>query len=344
MQAEGTELAERVCRRELHPRCAAAHPPSPQVKVSSSKAIYRLAAVDVFRTDAKAFHVARTVSLPAARDPVMVGDAALPPLLVFNVQLPQYPAAFFGGSDGPGQSVVYYFVLPDDFDPARFENQAALGLLARFVANGREPDGSSTRERLKMIVRCCNSEEWAAAAPLTTTEYKLLVNYNEKPVLTRPQQHFFVGPNYLEVDMDVHSYAYLARKAFNSFHSRLKSVVWENAFVLQGNAAEELPEQVLGCGRIYRTDLEEARPLADFQPPGASALTSRAPSALATPAGPSGGGGGGGGVRAHPLAADAIAAVAAAEATAAQLAVAAEAGARAAAAAGPVAVAAQAGG
>jgi len=26
--------------------------------------------------------------------------------------------------------------------------------------------------------------------------------------------HFFAGPNYLEIDMDVHNYAFIARKAF----------------------------------------------------------------------------------------------------------------------------------
>ncbi|KIZ06999.1 hypothetical protein MNEG_0944 [Monoraphidium neglectum] len=297
----------------------------------------------------------------------MVGDTPLPPLLVFNVQMPQYPAAFWGASDGPGQSIVYYFALPEDFDPETFQNRAALGLLQRFVSNGRESDGSPTRERLKMIVRCCNAEEWAAAAPLNSAEYKLLVNYNEKPVLTRPQHFFYVGPNYLEVDMDVHSYAYLARKALNSYHSRLKSVVWENAFVLQGNASEELPEQVLGCGRIYRTDFEGARALNDLG--AVSEVHSRAPSALAPeslafgsagtsrvaspPAEPAaadaadaagarlaaaaaggGSGGDGGGASA------AVAVAAAAGVTAARLAAAAEAGVKAA----PVAVVAEAGG
>lgn len=157
------------------------------MKVHSSKAIYRLVAIDLFRTDSKAFHVARLFNLPPARDPVMIGDVALPPLLIFNVQLPQYPATFFGATDGVGQSIVYYFALPEDFDPPRFENQAALGLLQRFVANGREVDGSPTRERLKMIARCCNPDEWAREGPLNSTEHKLLVSYNEKPVLTRPQ-------------------------------------------------------------------------------------------------------------------------------------------------------------
>jgi hypothetical protein len=38
-------------------------------------------------------------------------DVALPPLLIMNVQLPDYPAAFWGANDGPGQSIVYYFQL-----------------------------------------------------------------------------------------------------------------------------------------------------------------------------------------------------------------------------------------
>lgn len=43
----------------------------------------------------------------------------LPPLLVMNIQLPSYPAAFFGANDGPGLSVVLYFMLPEDFDPSK---------------------------------------------------------------------------------------------------------------------------------------------------------------------------------------------------------------------------------
>lgn len=56
-------------------------------------------------------------------------------------------ATLFGGNDGPSQSLVYYFALPPGFNPATFENQTALGLLRRFVTNGREADGSPTRDR-----------------------------------------------------------------------------------------------------------------------------------------------------------------------------------------------------
>jgi hypothetical protein len=38
-------------------------------------------------------------------------EVALPQLLIMNVQLPDYPAAFWGTNDGRGQSIVYYFQL-----------------------------------------------------------------------------------------------------------------------------------------------------------------------------------------------------------------------------------------
>lgn len=41
--------------------------------------------------------------------------------------------------------------------------------------------------------RVMNPDEWLKKGPLTSTEYKLLINYNEKPVLTRPQHHFYSG-------------------------------------------------------------------------------------------------------------------------------------------------------
>jgi hypothetical protein len=63
------------------------------------------------------------------------------------------------------------------------------------------------------------------------------MNYNDKPLLTRPQHRFYTGPNYLEIDMDVHNYAFIARKAFYGFIHRLAPVVFENAFVVQGEDA-----------------------------------------------------------------------------------------------------------
>lgn len=47
-----------------------------------------------------------------------------------------------------------------------------------------------TRDRLKLIARVANKEEWAKAAPLSGAEYRLLSNYNDKPLLTRPQQRY----------------------------------------------------------------------------------------------------------------------------------------------------------
>ena len=55
----------------------------------------------------------------------------------------------------------------------------------------------------------------------------------------------------------MHSYAYLARKAFSGFIPRLSTVVFENAFVVQGNQPDELPEMVLACARVSRVDFNK---------------------------------------------------------------------------------------
>ena len=100
-------------------------------------------------------------------------------------------------------------------------------------------------------------------------------------------------PPPVQVDLDIHTYTYIARTALLSFMTRLASVIWEVAFVIQGNASDELPEQVragptvadiilmllsnaesksvsmqvLACARIYRTDFtDEHRSYASFLP------------------------------------------------------------------------------
>lgn len=234
-----------------------------KVKEPSEDCIYRLLGVDVYHFDFKLYHIAQHVQLPPA--PVL-GPAAqalphdqqLPPLLIINLQLPWYPTSLFGSNDGDGYSLVYYFALPEGWEPSQVPNKAALELVQRFMHNKREFDGTPTRDRLKLIPRIVNVGEWAEKGPLSGYEHRLLMNYNDKPLLTRPQQRFYTGPNYLEIDMDVHNYAYIARKAFYGFIHRLAPVVFENAFVVQGNRPEELPEQILASARVYRVDFTKA--------------------------------------------------------------------------------------
>jgi hypothetical protein len=63
------------------------------------------------------------------------------------------------------------------------------------------------------------------------------------------------------MDLDIHSYAFLARKAMHAFVDKLRTVVFEVALVVQGNSPEELPEQVIACGGISRVDFSSPRPL-----------------------------------------------------------------------------------
>ena len=50
-------------------------------------------------------------------------------------------ASFFGKSDGHGHSLVYYFGLPEGWEPSMIDNAAALALWQRFVHDGTEHDG-----------------------------------------------------------------------------------------------------------------------------------------------------------------------------------------------------------
>jgi len=52
-------------------------------------------------------------------------------------------ASLFGSNDGKGHSLVYYFGLPEGWEPSMVENRAALALWQRFVHDDIEADGCS---------------------------------------------------------------------------------------------------------------------------------------------------------------------------------------------------------
>ena len=196
--------------------------------------------------------------VPTADD-ALIG---VPPLWVINFQIPAYdpPMPMWGKKEeGEGYSVVLYYQLTEQArDDLRQNLTPAARLLKHFV---QQVGDERMHGRYKSIPKIVNPDD----CEVGRTVRSLITSYNAKPFLTGPWCHSFIkGPGYVEVDIDVHRFRYVARKGAHSFLESLKSMIIDIAFVVEGQDDDELPEQIQGATRIHFPSPQDAQNITHY--------------------------------------------------------------------------------
>jgi len=162
-------------------------------------------------------------------------------------------AASAGSSSSATPSPPYEKDNPACFTSHAEPSDAAVRLLHNFTLS---EEGSELRQRFKAMTRLVNLD----SAGLGGATKRIVTMYNGTPFLIRTCSVFWRGDTYFEVDVDVHRFSYAARVGLNGVKERIKDVVFDFGFVIEGHSDFELPENMLGAVRLSKLDLSLAKP------------------------------------------------------------------------------------
>jgi hypothetical protein len=209
-----------------------------KVKDASGVFLYELVCMDVISSTKKVQHIGQYCKLPESEHTV----------LIVNCMLPKYEPKMLGKKtyDGEGVGMVMYFVptaaTVAELAKPEAERSCSVRLMQRFLATNGDgsPTADVSKKNFKGIARVNNLD----TCGLGSTVRKLVGKYNETPFLIKESFSMHSGKGYVEVGVDVHKFSFLARKGLYGCHERIAQMVCDFAFVVQGNTADELPEQM----------------------------------------------------------------------------------------------------
>jgi len=238
-------------------------------KSPSKKALYTIFAVDAYTTSQKIHKIWEYVDIgkhiKKHATPYHEDKFPLPPLFIMNVMIPNYtPELMNGKSDGEGMSVIIYAHISSETraqldayskDPNNNSMRPAVDLLQRFIHS--DLVHSEIRNRFKCIVRLMNPKH----TDFGFIANRLVTRYNAKPFLARTSSTFYHEPGqYFAADIDIHVFGYPARQGLNYVKSTLQTAVYDLGMTVEGHSNDELPEQILACGRISKMGFDVCKP------------------------------------------------------------------------------------
>uniref|UniRef100_A0A0A9YBJ7 DNA ligase n=1 Tax=Lygus hesperus TaxID=30085 RepID=A0A0A9YBJ7_LYGHE len=195
-------------------------------------------------------------------------DLQFPPYLVINFMFPNYSPSLMNSTlDGHGFMLVIYYVL---YGTQRRkilqmiqDGEPSALLLQNFGQANLISTKHSLKGRLKGIPKVLNIKDFDMGLMVNN----ILAKYNATPFLTGPiHQRWYSGQNYLEVDVDVHEYCYMARKVAYACIGYFPMMKIHMAFTIEGRDDDELPERVLGATYVSLVDIFSSPSITKLHP------------------------------------------------------------------------------
>lgn len=250
-------------------------------KAPSPNELYDLVGIDFLQSRKRIQHIGEKVIFPPEwtegyvssdggsgddavefRDVLDKQHSHIPTLLIVNTQFPrEFSSSMFGEAkkDGDGWNLVHYFRVKKS-TLAELENfETASNAVKLFAKYYREaPDSykmsnSTWHGRFKLMSRCENIDEFGLPSFITS--------YNAKPCLIRNTLMMYHGEtdhSYLEIDVNVHEFGSLPKKALGILMDKFAGMRVSTGFCIESREDEEMPETLLGLSTTYKPDYKAA--------------------------------------------------------------------------------------